>query len=327
MTRVFVFNGDADGLCALQQLHLAEGAAGGSVLITGVKRDIALVRLADAGPGDEVTVLDVSLKPNREAVSRLLAAGAQVRYFDHHHAGEPLSHPAFEAHIDSSPQTCTSLIVDRHLRGAHRRWALVGAFGDNLGNSARALAVETDVSSAQLASLERLGIALNYNAYGESEEDLFYAPRLLHERLAPYADPVAFVAEDPAFRTLWSGYLSDLESVRSMQPMVRADHAAIYLLADSTRARRVGGVFANRVAVESPARAHAILVPNMHGGLVVSVRAPLERPLGAAALCLQFPGGGGREGAAGINDLQRSDLDAFVERFMRHFSVQVASTL
>ena len=41
MTTIDVFNGDADGLCALHQLRLAEPRE--SVLVTGVKRDIALV--------------------------------------------------------------------------------------------------------------------------------------------------------------------------------------------------------------------------------------------------------------------------------------------
>ncbi|MGB5082223.1 MAG: acetyltransferase, partial [Burkholderiales bacterium] len=39
MRRVDVFNGDADGLCSLRQLRLAEPAE--SQLVTGVKRDIS----------------------------------------------------------------------------------------------------------------------------------------------------------------------------------------------------------------------------------------------------------------------------------------------
>ena len=45
-----VFNGDADGLCSLQQIRLAEPAD--SVLVTGVKRDIALLARVPAGAGD-----------------------------------------------------------------------------------------------------------------------------------------------------------------------------------------------------------------------------------------------------------------------------------
>ena len=43
MRRIDVFNGDADGLCALHQLVLDEGAEPGASFTTGVKRDIALV--------------------------------------------------------------------------------------------------------------------------------------------------------------------------------------------------------------------------------------------------------------------------------------------
>ena len=59
MRCIDVFNGDADGLCALHQLRLAEPAA--AELVTGVKRDIALLERVAAAPGDLVTVLDVSL--------------------------------------------------------------------------------------------------------------------------------------------------------------------------------------------------------------------------------------------------------------------------
>ena len=55
MTHYYVFNGDADGLCALQQLRLAEAPQ--AVLVTGVKRDIQLLRRIEAGCGDQVTVL------------------------------------------------------------------------------------------------------------------------------------------------------------------------------------------------------------------------------------------------------------------------------
>ena len=53
------------------------------------------------------------------------------------------------------------------------------------------------------------------------------------------------------------------------------------------------------------------------GGYVVSVRAPIERPRGAGALCAQFETGGGREGAGGINCLPETDLERFIEAFER----------
>ena len=147
-----VFNGDADGLCALQQLRLAEPLPAERVTrVTGVKRHIRLLddvtlppRSGEIPPGAavRVTVLDVSFAENRAGVERLLAAGAQVRYFDHHFAGEVPRHPALETHLDPSPRLCTSLLVDRYLGGAQRAWAVTGAFGDNLIEPAQEAAAE-----------------------------------------------------------------------------------------------------------------------------------------------------------------------------------------
>ena len=86
MSHIDVFNGDADGICALTQLRNASPAT--SVLVTGVKRDIELLERVDAGDGDLVTVLDVSFDKNRAGVKRLLDHGARIFYADHHYAGE-----------------------------------------------------------------------------------------------------------------------------------------------------------------------------------------------------------------------------------------------
>ena len=86
MTHFYAFNGDADGLCALQQLRLDDPRD--ATLVTGVKRDIGLLRRVHATAGDDVTVLDISLDANRADLNRLLDACAAVRYFDHHYAGE-----------------------------------------------------------------------------------------------------------------------------------------------------------------------------------------------------------------------------------------------
>ena len=52
-----VFNGDADGICALIQLRLAEPAE--TTLITGVKRDIALARQLPTTEPVNATILDI----------------------------------------------------------------------------------------------------------------------------------------------------------------------------------------------------------------------------------------------------------------------------
>src|SRR5690606_3617944 len=139
MTDYDVFNGDADGICALVQLRLAEPRD--AVLITGVKRDIDLLKQVQAKAGDRITVLDVSMDKNRTDLDRVLAAGATVLYVDHHFTGDDQpSSPALTTIINEAADVCTSLLVDSHLKGAFRGWAIVGAFGDNLRKSALGLA-------------------------------------------------------------------------------------------------------------------------------------------------------------------------------------------
>jgi hypothetical protein len=316
--RIFVFNGDADGLCALQQLLLHEGR-GDDLLLTGPKRKTALVQEVNAAHGDTVTVLDLSLLANRAAVDRLLTSGVRLRYFDHHEPGELPFHPQFDSHIDMSPAVCTSVIVDRYLEGANRAWAVVGAFGDNLDDTARALADDLGLGDDR-DRLRQLGISLNYNSYGEREEDLFFSPKELHGRLIEHKEPMAFIAEDPAFKTLWDGFQDDLSHASALDPVAAGERACVYSLPDTAWARRVSGVFANQCAHKAPAVAHAILSPNSAGGMTVSVRAPLNRPTGASDFCRQFPGGGGRSGAAGVNHLPLVDVDYFVDRFLRTFA-------
>ena len=71
---------------ALQQLRLA--APQDAILVTGIKRDVSLLRQVPCAPHIRVTVLDISLDQNRQPLLALLHAGAQLTYFDHHHAGE-----------------------------------------------------------------------------------------------------------------------------------------------------------------------------------------------------------------------------------------------
>jgi hypothetical protein len=54
------------------------------------------------------------------------------------------------------------------------------------------------------------------------------------------------------------------------------------------------------------------LTHRQQAGYVVSVRAPLNNKAGADEVCAQFPGGGGRKAAAGINDLPIKQLPIFI---------------
>ncbi len=314
MQFIDVFNGDADGLCARQQLRLA--APVNAILVSGVKRDISLLKQVQAAAGDEVTVLDISLDKNREALLRLLTQGVKVRYFDHHYAGDLPGHEGFTAHIDVAAETCTSLIVDRHLNGRFREWAVVGAFGDNLDVSAMRAAVGLNLSDEQLATLRELGVCLNYNGYGAALEDLFFSPVKLAERLRPFVSPFAFIKEDPDVVTiLRNGAAADTAKAEAIAPDMLSAKVAVFILPAESWARRVSGVYSNQLASNNPDRAHALLTALPEGGYVVSVRAPLNNKTGADELCRAFASGGGRKAAAGINQLPEDQYAAFVSAF------------
>ncbi len=318
MTRAWdVANGDADGLCALHQLRLAEPLE--ATLVTGPKRDIELLARVDARHGDRVTVLDVSLDRNRAALARLLEHGARVLWFDHHYAGDVPAHALLEAHIDAAPSVCTSVIVDRWLGARHRAWAVTAAFGDNLPETATCLAAPLGLDPARLDELRELGEAINYNAYGESEADLLLAPATLYRRMSGYADPFEFLANEPFVRQISEQRRADLAQALALVPHASDDRHAVYLLPDEPWSRRVGGAFANHLALAHEDRAHAVIGPSGSNDYWVSIRAPKRNPTGASALARQFPTGGGREAAAGIDQLPQRELESFLRRFERAF--------
>lgn len=317
MTHWLVFNGDADGICAAHQLRLAGFAP--DRVVTGVKRDIALLAQVEAVAGDHVLVADISLDTNRHDLLRLLAAGVRVDWYDHHFAGDIPADTRLAAHIDTDSETCSSLIVDATLQGRFRNWAVAAAFGDNLHRAARAAGAGLD--EAALATLRELGELVNYNAYGECVDDLHEAPAALFARIAPYADPLAFVAGDACFARLREGFAEDIARARALVPAHEAACGDVFILPNEKWARRVNGVFANELAREAPAKAHAVLV-DTGSAYLVSVRAPKAAPRGADSLCRGFATGGGRAAAAGINALPVSDLDMFIAAFESAFSTQ-----
>jgi len=318
MTRYYAFNGDADGLCALQQLRLVDSAP--ATLVTGVKRDIKLLDRVDAQEGDDVTVLDISLDSNRHGLLKLLDQGVHVRYFDHHHAGELPRHHTFRPHIDTAADVCTSLLVDRHLEGSHRAWAITAAFGDSLKQVGRFFASRMGLSAEATTKLEHLGIALNYNAYGEHLGDLHFDPAALAEAMLPYSDPLEFATTSDAYLRLWAGYEDDMSQARSLKPERQVPGATLLVLPDAAWARRAIGVLANDLMHALPESAIAILSPRSTGGYTASLRVPKAAAVGAGEFCGQFPTGGGRRGAGGVNELPDAEVERFVARFEECFN-------
>lgn len=318
MRDIDVFNGDADGICALVQLRRDDPRR--AELVTGPKREIDLLRRVQATDGDRVTVLDVAFEKNRDDVQRLLAQGTRIFYVDHHHAGEIPPHANLTTLINEAPEVCTSLLVNGRLRNRYVAWAVVGAYGDNLGQSAERLAQTAGLSAAQAALLERLGICINYNGYGESLADLIFAPDAIFTAAAGFDSPFDFINEAPAyFERLEGTYRQDRERAAAERIHAGDDgRAGIVMLPFEPWARRISGVYGNELANQWPERAHAVLTLKGNGCYVVSVRAPLALRKGADRLCRQFATGGGRAAAAGINDLPVSELGRFETMFFAH---------
>ena len=319
MNWIDVFNGDADGIFALQQLRL-QTPQPQAQLITGVKRDITLLDQLGDTSGSRITVLDISLDRNRTALSRLLAQGNHIFYADHHYSGDIPATGSLEAHIDPSPLTCTSLIIDRLLNGAYRPWAIAGAFGDNLDEVAFRLADALGLDPDQKQMLKEIGRLLNYNGYGLEVEDLLVHPADLFREVHQYADPFSFHRHSKLLTQLRQGYEEDMTRAATLSAYRAHAGGRVFLLPEAAWAKRVVGVLANQLSRDQPEQAHAVLLSRSSEGFLVSVRAPLTTRQGADGLCRQFPTGGGRAAAAGIDHLPTQELEPFLAAFARHFS-------
>ncbi|SOB74568.1 hypothetical protein SAMN04488490_0053 [Marinobacter sp. LV10R510-11A] len=260
-----VFNGDADGICALIQLRLAEPAE--ATLITGVKRDIALARQLPTTEPVNATILDISLDKNREAVDALLAAGSTIFYVDHHFPGE------------------------------------------------------AGLSAEQTESLKMLGVCINYNGYGDTVEDLHFHPADLYREFVKFADPLELIAsQPPAWQKLRSGYEADMASGLAAPVLAENDSSLVVKLPYEPWARRVSGVLGNELANRNPDKACGIVTETADGSYLVSIRAPLNNRTGADEVAREFPTGGGRKAAAGINELPANQLEAFLGAMARFWN-------
>lgn len=310
--RFDVCNGDADGLCAALQWRMHDETP--VTLVTGLKRDIALLERVQARAGDEVNVFDLSMQRNLAALLGLLDLGVHVRYFDHHAVHDIPAHSLLDAQIDCASDVCTSLLVDRRVGGAFRAWALVGAYGDNLTVVADRLAAGSGIGIDDSARLRRLGEAINYNAYGDDESDVRIAPAQLYTILARYRDPRDMLARESIANEIDALRRVDLEQALAWPAHWQDARGSVHVLPDALWSRRVLGCFGNELANAEPQRAHAVLKLRRTGAYAVSVRAPLASPSGAHELCSRF-GGGGRARAAGIEGLPVADLGRFVAAF------------
>ena len=254
-------------------------------------------------------------------MNKELELGSQILYFDHHFAGEIPASDKLEIHIDVRPDTCTSLIVNKYLNQAYPEWAVVGAYGDNMLVQAEDLADKLGLTKDDRTQLKSLGTCLNYNGYGSSLDDLHFTPSFLFNELKVFKTPFDFIQKkQDLFNALEKAYAEDMALAKQVPLQLFSDDVALLIFPGEVWARRVSGVYANDLANEFPDRAHAILT-EADSSYLVSVRAPLNRRDGADDLCRQFPSGGGRKEAAGINDLPKAEFEKFVQAFEQQFTV------
>jgi len=317
-TNYDVYNGDADGIIALLQLQLAKPID--SVKVTGVKRDIALLKQVEAKSGDNIRVLDISMEKNLDALRNVLEVGANIFYADHHRTGEVPEHNNLTVHVDLDANTCTSLIVSDVLNQEYHLWAITAAYGDNLFVKADSEADKLGLPLEQKEQLKAFGTYINYNGYGSEVSDLHYPPADLYELLLPFQSPFDAINDpDSVFHKLEVAYKEDMLKAQSAEVLFDSSVVKVIQLEDAAWSRRVSGVFGNDLANLSPDKAHSVISYNKTGGYMVSVRAPLNNKQGADVVCTQFKTGGGRTAAAGINHLEKTELESFINVFNKYY--------
>jgi hypothetical protein len=314
-----IFNGDADGIIALLQLQLANPVE--SVKVTGVKRDIQLLKKITPKAGDNIRVLDISMEKNMAELHDVLCVGARVMYVDHHNAGDIPNHANLFAHIDLDANMCTSLIVSDLIEKQYHLWAITAAYGDNLFAKADSEADKLGLTELEKSQLKAFGTYINYNGYGSEVADLHFAPEDLFNELLKYKSPLDAINDsESVYYVLEKAYKADMQKAADAKVLHNCDTAKVILLDDASWARRVSGVLGNDLANQAPNKAHAVLTYNNKGSYTVSVRAPLNNKQGAVDVCSQFATGGGRAAAAGINELEQQQVEQFITTLVNFYN-------
>ena len=317
-----VFNGDADGILSLLQLRQMEPRK--AELVTGIKRDIELVKnieCASLNANSKVTVLDISMEKNIGALKAVLQSKARVFYADHHRAGDIPALDNLDAHIDLAPTTCTSLIVDKLLKGRRHLWAITAAYGDNLIQVADSLAQQAELTQQEAEHLRELGTLINYNGYGAGIQDLAFHPAELYKSLLNYASPFDCIEDvHSPYHVLKAAFADDFERAESATVLAASDNCYAVQLEDAAWSRRISGTYGNHLANLAPERAHVVVTTVDDEHYLISLRAPLNNKIGAGDICAQFETGGGRAGAAGVNRLPKAQLTQFINAVTDYYS-------
>lgn len=305
------FNGDADGIISLHQFrtHYPKN----SKLFTGVKRDVKLLRHCTDVKDSTFTVFDISLLSNADYIKPILDNGNYVKWFDHHEPGETELGDNFSIKVDADPNCCTNMLVDEYLNGLYRPWTICGIYGDNLHEQADKF--NPCFNKASMNKLREVGETLNYNGYGNEELDLTVHPKDVYLDLKDYESPFEYRKKSETYNKIYTQMKSDESELSSSEILHESETGKVILLPNTRASIRYSGIYSNQQTTDNPDRAFAILTLVDGGNYRISIRSPKTNPYGASKLALQFPTGGGREKAAGVNELPRSELNSFIEKF------------
>ena len=305
------FNGDADGIISLHQyrMHYPKD----SQLFTGVKRDVKLLRHCTDIKDSTFTVFDISLLSNTDYIKPILDGGNYVKWFDHHEPGETDLGDNFSIKVDADPNCCTNILVDEYLNGLYRPWTICGIYGDNLHEQADKF--NPCFNKASMAKLKEVGETLNYNGYGNEELDLTVHPKDVYLDLKDYESPFEYRKKSETYNKIYKQMKSDEAELSSSEILHESETGKVILLPNTRASIRYSGIYSNQQTTDSPDKAFAILTSVDGGNYRISIRSPKTNPYGASKLALQFPTGGGREKAAGVNELPKPELNNFIEKF------------
>ncbi len=284
-----------------------------SEVFTGVKRDVKLLRHCTNIENARFTVFDISLLSNRDNVNTILNKGNSIRWFDHHEPGDTDLGDDFEIFVDADPNCCTNILVDKFLEGLYRPWTICGAYGDNLHEQAEKL--NPCFNESSMSQLKEIGETLNYNGYGNKESDLTVHPKDVYLDIKNYESPFQYRDKSDVYYKIHTQMKSDEAELSSSEIMHDTQTGKVILLPDSRASIRYSGIYSNEQTTNNPDKAFAILTLVDGENYRISIRSPKTNPYGASKLALQFPTGGGREKAAGVNELPISELNQFIEKF------------
>ncbi len=322
------FNGDADGIISMYLFNWYSGREMNEYY-TGIKRDVELLRHAKDIESSNLFVFDVSMLSNEKYLKPLIDQDNTIRWYDHHKLPDDENiRNSILYKVSTDPKHCTAMMVEEYFSSSTmiaglRSWVICAAYGDNLHTTVQELNEDMHPSFTQptLDIYKEVGETLNYNGYGNQESDLTVHPKEVFLDMCKYDNPKTYHAESEIFKKINTQMKQDASLLESSSETVHeSEIGSIIILPEGSASIRYSGIYSNLLSMNNKSKAFAIMTVYDENNYKISIRAPQDNPVGACDLALKFPTGGGREKAAGVNQLPCDQVDAFVEEFVKNFT-------